>query len=243
MEPADEQRGLRARWRERKRQRLVEDNEPIDLEEGEISFDNECEVSECQLFGISSPVSGAPVDPPGFTSRLLPQSVDFFEIDSDSEQFRQQQSEPPDVKDSDVEALLQTAALSGSTFSGLQFPWETPFARTIFEDSPIQDSVKLTMPMNWGSRINPVRSDADNLKDVPGHPSLCSWTISQSLKHLKEQTFFEQRDKTFQKASTKLQFFLSEYVNIRRWVWCPLLSPAFNADLRRRTRNKGVGKT
>ena len=178
MEPADEQRGLRARWRERKRQRLVENNEPIDLEEGEISFDNECEVS------------------------------DFFEIDSDSEQFRQQQCEPPDVKDSDVEALLQTAALSGSTFSGLQFAWETPFARTIFEDSPNQDSVKLTMPMNWG-RINPVCSDADNLKDVPGHPSLCSWTISQSLKHLKEQTFFEQRDKTFQKASTKLQFFLS----------------------------------
>ena len=173
MEPADEQRGLRARWRERKRQRLVENNEPIDLEEGEISFDNECEVS------------------------------DFFEIDSDSEQFRQQQCEPPDVKDSDVEALLQTAALSGSTFSGLQFAWETPFARTIFEDSPNQDSVKLTMPMNWG-RINPVCSDADNLKDVPGHPSLCSWTISQSLKH---RPFSSRGTKLFKKLQRSCNSF------------------------------------
>ena len=103
----------------------------------------------------------------------------------------------------DDNAAVSHQYMSGLSRTSVVLPWETPLMKQIFgDDGP---SLSLSMPLNWGSIPQPFASQSPEI-DVPEIPSASRWTCAKYVKHVSDETYMQQRDRTMKGALSKWRF-------------------------------------
>ena len=112
----------------------------------------------------------------------------------------------------DDNAAVSHQYMSGLSRTSVVLPWETPLMKQIFgDDGP---SLSLSMPLNWGSIPQPFASQSPEI-DVPEIPSASRWTCAKYVKHVSDETYMQQRDRTMKGALKSI----SLEVGLFHWIW------------------------
>ena len=117
-------------------------------------------------------------------------------------------AEVPDVggrsSAADDSAGVSDLFIRGARFSSIRFPWETPLMEQIFGEQ--HPTMKLSMPIDWGSSDVPLSEPASAGASEPVVPSETRWQVSSYVKHKSDATYLQQRDKTLHNAIMKWRF-------------------------------------
>ena len=103
----------------------------------------------------------------------------------------------------DDNAAVHHVHMSGLSRTGIVLPWETPLMRQIFGDD--RPSLGLSMPLNWGQIPDPFPESSTKLA-APDVPDPGKWTCARCVKHVSDETYIQQRDKTLKGALAKWRF-------------------------------------
>ena len=103
-----------------------------------------------------------------------------------------------------AEIMTTNAFVRNVSWSNLVLPWETDFMSQIFSDSSVPDP-KLSLPSQWNAAVVTASSSKPDVS-VPSVPVEC--IFAKHVRQIKEETFWEQREKTSKHAIAKWILFL-----------------------------------
>ena len=103
-----------------------------------------------------------------------------------------------------AEVMTTNACVRNVSWSSLVLPWENDFMAQIFSDSSVPDP-KLSLPSRWNTAVvtaSPSKPDVS----VPSVP--VESVFAKHVRQIKEETFWEQREKNSKHAVAKWILFL-----------------------------------
>ena len=103
-----------------------------------------------------------------------------------------------------AEIMTTNAFVRNVSWSNLVLPWETDFVSQIFSESSVPDP-KLSLPSQWNAAVVTASSSKPDVS-VPSVPVEC--IFAKHVRQIKEETFWEQREKTSKHAIAKWILFL-----------------------------------
>ena len=138
------------------------------------------------------------------------QQVDDTPLASDAGSFEpvsDHQPVGPSASSTDTNRAVSNSFLSSVEWTTLKFPWETGFMSQIFSDDP-GPKPNFSMPVSWASV--PETSVLPRAEPQARAQAVASVSVfAKHIKLTKNDSYWQQRDKTLKSAVDKWNFFLS----------------------------------
>ena len=121
-----------------------------------------------------------------------------------------------------AEVMTTNAFVRNVNWTSLVLPWENDFMSQIFSESSTPDP-KLSLPNQWNATVV-TSSPSKPEVSVPSVPSASVY--AKHVRQMKEETFWEQRQKNSKHAVAKWILFLKSDLTVRlesrlRMMWMP----------------------